>query len=124
MSYSDEYDEFSELPIDRQGLAAYNVHERTVRKRSSKGELSYSWFLLTSNFLIVLACDQCRKSKCKCERSGPNELCKSCAMLGTRESNILLRCLSIIWLFRKAPIFFGYSYGADFSFLFIKRDAH
>lgn len=33
-----------------------------------------------------LACDQCRKSKCKCERSGPDELCKSCAMLGTRES--------------------------------------
>ena len=37
--------------------------------------------------LIVSACDQCRKSKCKCERSGADELCKSCAMLGTRESN-------------------------------------
>jgi hypothetical protein len=29
------------------------------------------------------ACDQCRKSKCKCERSAPGEPCKSCVMLGT-----------------------------------------
>ncbi|KAF8812811.1 hypothetical protein BYT27DRAFT_7182267 [Phlegmacium glaucopus] len=64
MSYSDEYDEFSELP-DHQGLAAFSVHERTVRRRSSK------------------ACDQCRKSKCKCERGGPDEPCKSCVMLST-----------------------------------------
>ncbi|KIJ59890.1 hypothetical protein HYDPIDRAFT_99795, partial [Hydnomerulius pinastri MD-312] len=29
------------------------------------------------------ACDQCRKSKCKCERSVDGEACKSCIMLGT-----------------------------------------
>ena len=41
MSYSDEYDEFSELPMDPQGLAAYSVHERTVKRRSSKGDLHH-----------------------------------------------------------------------------------
>ncbi|KLO15521.1 hypothetical protein SCHPADRAFT_259949 [Schizopora paradoxa] len=40
--------------------------EKQVRRRSSK------------------ACDQCRKSKCKCERSADSELCKSCVMLGTQ----------------------------------------
>ncbi|KAF8153056.1 fungal-specific transcription factor domain-containing protein [Crassisporium funariophilum] len=70
MSYSDEYDDLSELPPDS-GLGGFGgsghsaSHERTVRRRSSK------------------ACDQCRKSKCKCERTGPNEPCKSCIMLGT-----------------------------------------
>ncbi|KAL4247550.1 hypothetical protein ABKN59_007339 [Abortiporus biennis] len=39
--------------------------EKTVRRRSSK------------------ACDQCRKSKCKCERSNPQEPCRNCVMLGT-----------------------------------------
>ncbi|KAG1760291.1 fungal-specific transcription factor domain-containing protein [Suillus occidentalis] len=39
--------------------------DRVVRRRSSK------------------ACDQCRKSKCKCERAGDGEACKSCIMLGT-----------------------------------------
>ena len=45
MSYSDEYDEFSELPIDHQSLSAYSVHERTVRRRSSKGDLSVFLYL-------------------------------------------------------------------------------
>jgi hypothetical protein len=39
--------------------------DKAVRRRSSK------------------ACDQCRKSKCKCERSSENEPCKACIMLGT-----------------------------------------
>ncbi|KAF9463229.1 fungal-specific transcription factor domain-containing protein [Collybia nuda] len=38
---------------------------KNIRRRSSK------------------ACDQCRKSKCKCERPSPGEPCKSCIMLGT-----------------------------------------
>ncbi|KAG8889120.1 hypothetical protein FRB98_005735 [Tulasnella sp. 332] len=36
--------------------------ERLVRKRSSK------------------ACDNCRKAKCKCERTAPNEPCKTCVI--------------------------------------------
>ncbi|KAL1728994.1 fungal-specific transcription factor domain-containing protein [Schizophyllum commune] len=39
-------------------------HEKMVRRRSSK------------------ACDQCRKSKCKCERSAQGDDCKNCVMLG------------------------------------------
>ncbi|KAF8909626.1 fungal-specific transcription factor domain-containing protein [Gymnopilus junonius] len=67
MSYSDDYDDLADLPPDQQGLGASgnSANDRTVRRRSSK------------------ACDQCRKSKCKCERSGPNEPCKNCIMLGT-----------------------------------------
>ncbi|KAF7762266.1 transcriptional regulator family: Fungal Specific TF [Agaricus bisporus var. burnettii] len=63
MSYSDDYDD---LPVH-----SYLSHlpqpatDRAVRRRSSK------------------ACDQCRKSKCKCERSTSNEPCKSCILLGT-----------------------------------------
>ncbi|TBU22427.1 fungal-specific transcription factor domain-containing protein [Dichomitus squalens] len=40
--------------------------DKQVRRRSSK------------------ACDQCRKSKCKCERSSPQEPCRNCVMLGTQ----------------------------------------
>ncbi|OCH85825.1 hypothetical protein OBBRIDRAFT_282612 [Obba rivulosa] len=39
--------------------------DKQIRRRSSK------------------ACDQCRKSKCKCERANPNEPCRNCVMLGT-----------------------------------------
>ncbi|KAJ7768678.1 fungal-specific transcription factor domain-containing protein [Mycena maculata] len=41
--------------------------ERMIRRRSSK------------------ACDQCRKSKCKCERSGdpPGAACRACVLVGT-----------------------------------------
>lgn len=42
--------------------------------------------VILTDTLFALACDQCRKSKCKCERSSPNEPCKSCIMLGTRKS--------------------------------------
>ncbi|KAF5348929.1 hypothetical protein D9756_009732 [Leucocoprinus leucothites] len=62
MSYSDDYDDV--VPYSSGQLSA-SAAERTVRRRSSK------------------ACDQCRKSKCKCERSGLNEPCKSCIILGT-----------------------------------------
>ncbi|CCM05389.1 uncharacterized protein FIBRA_07605 [Fibroporia radiculosa] len=50
------------------GLApgsAASKAEKQVRRRSSK------------------ACDQCRKSKCKCERSSPQDPCRNCVMLGT-----------------------------------------
>ncbi|KAH9915218.1 fungal-specific transcription factor domain-containing protein [Fomitopsis serialis] len=40
-------------------------NEKQIRRRSSK------------------ACDQCRKSKCKCERSNPQDPCRNCVMLGT-----------------------------------------
>ncbi|KAK7062806.1 hypothetical protein VNI00_000299 [Paramarasmius palmivorus] len=59
MSFSDEYE-------DSADLADTNPGERLVRRRSSK------------------ACDQCRKSKCKCERASPNESCRNCVMLGTQ----------------------------------------
>ncbi|KAI0694111.1 fungal-specific transcription factor domain-containing protein [Cytidiella melzeri] len=39
--------------------------DKQVRRRSSK------------------ACDQCRKSKCKCERTSAAEPCKNCILLGT-----------------------------------------
>ncbi|KAJ6511534.1 fungal-specific transcription factor domain-containing protein, partial [Mycena vitilis] len=47
------------------GGAGGTAKEKAVRRRSSK------------------ACDQCRKSKCKCERPGPGEPCRSCVVLGT-----------------------------------------
>ena len=48
---------------------ATKAGEKQVRRRSSK------------------ACDQCRKSKCKCERSNLQEPCKNCVLLGTRTSS-------------------------------------
>lgn len=53
------------------GMAGLKAGEKQVRRRSSK------------------ACDQCRKSKCKCERSNPSEPCKNCVLLGTRTSPFL-----------------------------------
>lgn len=43
--------------------------EKAVRRRSSK------------------ACDQCRKSKCKCERTNAQDPCRNCVMLGTGASH-------------------------------------
>ncbi|KAI0640400.1 fungal-specific transcription factor domain-containing protein [Trametes meyenii] len=48
------------------GLSAKAAAEKQIRRRSSK------------------ACDQCRKSKCKCERSNPQDPCRNCVMLGTQ----------------------------------------
>ncbi|PFH48929.1 hypothetical protein AMATHDRAFT_195711 [Amanita thiersii Skay4041] len=70
--YADEYDDVDLVDISGHnpsvaglsGSALSSSAEKTVRRRSSK------------------ACDQCRKSKCKCERSAPGEPCKSCVMLG------------------------------------------
>ena len=53
------------------GGAGAGAKEKQVRRRSSK------------------ACDQCRKSKCKCERSSQNEQCKNCVLLGTRASSVV-----------------------------------
>ncbi|KZT36275.1 hypothetical protein SISSUDRAFT_1050132 [Sistotremastrum suecicum HHB10207 ss-3] len=53
-------------PPGGSGGAGGSGSNRNVRRRSSK------------------ACDQCRKSKCKCERSAvEGEPCRSCVMLGT-----------------------------------------
>ncbi|KAI0088316.1 fungal-specific transcription factor domain-containing protein [Irpex rosettiformis] len=78
-SVQDDYDDgdddgLGELPPGS-GLNGYSssgveasgnkAGDKQVRRRSSK------------------ACDQCRKSKCKCERSSPAEPCKNCILLGT-----------------------------------------
>lgn len=87
MSLNDDYDdgegdELADLPgggIGGLALPPYSAgggsvagmglkSEKTIRRRSSK------------------ACDQCRKSKCKCERSSPQDPCRNCVMLGTRKS--------------------------------------
>ncbi|KAG1743751.1 fungal-specific transcription factor domain-containing protein [Suillus paluster] len=69
LSFPDEYDdgdELADLPGSSGLPTTSSGHsDRVVRRRSSK------------------ACDQCRKSKCKCERAGDGEACKSCIMLGT-----------------------------------------
>ncbi|KDQ54162.1 hypothetical protein JAAARDRAFT_38766 [Jaapia argillacea MUCL 33604] len=72
MSFQDDYedgDELSELPDSAVSAgpsgSGTRKDEKQVRRRSSK------------------ACDQCRKSKCKCERTASNEPCKNCVLLGT-----------------------------------------
>ncbi|KAJ6562490.1 fungal-specific transcription factor domain-containing protein [Mycena capillaripes] len=60
--YDDEDDQEGDTPPPGGGGTA---KERAVRRRSSK------------------ACDQCRKSKCKCERPASGEPCRSCVLLGT-----------------------------------------
>jgi hypothetical protein len=77
LALTDEYDdgeELGDLPSasgsavelfpESSGLSSRAL-DKAIRRRSSK------------------ACDQCRKSKCKCERSSENEPCKACIMLGT-----------------------------------------
>ena len=86
-SVQDDYDDgdddgLAELPPGS-GLNGYSssgvdasgnkANDKQVRRRSSK------------------ACDQCRKSKCKCERSLPTEPCKNCILLGTGTSALLAR---------------------------------
>ncbi|KAF8839695.1 hypothetical protein BDN67DRAFT_905011 [Paxillus ammoniavirescens] len=71
LSFPDEYDDADELG-ELSGLhpsssvTQASQSEKIIRRRSSK------------------ACDQCRKSKCKCERTGDGDACKSCIMLGTQ----------------------------------------
>ena len=59
--------------------------EISNRKRSSRGEYYYCSTLLPLSFSkFRLACDQCRKTKSKCERfKGDDEPCKSCSAAGT-----------------------------------------
>ncbi|KAF5361342.1 hypothetical protein D9757_012319 [Collybiopsis confluens] len=66
-SFDDEYDKATGVANGVGGLLVpsnLGPGERPVRRRSSK------------------ACDQCRKSKCKCERASSGEPCKNCIMLG------------------------------------------
>ncbi|KIJ16298.1 hypothetical protein PAXINDRAFT_98785 [Paxillus involutus ATCC 200175] len=70
LSFPNEYDdadELGELPglHPSSSVTQASQSERIIRRRSSK------------------ACDQCRKGKCKCERSGDGDACESCIMLGT-----------------------------------------
>ncbi|KAI9459128.1 fungal-specific transcription factor domain-containing protein [Lactarius psammicola] len=76
LTLTDEYDdgdELGDLPPGSGSLDMFHdpsslssrALDKSVRRRSSK------------------ACDQCRKSKCKCERSSENVSCKACIMLGT-----------------------------------------
>ncbi|KAJ7165119.1 fungal-specific transcription factor domain-containing protein [Mycena filopes] len=67
-AYTLPYTEFNNDDADQDGdeePEGGGKGEKTVRRRSSK------------------ACDQCRKSKCKCERTTPGEPCRSCVLLGT-----------------------------------------
>ena len=68
---------------------------RTVRRRSSKGLLWLCSLLFCSrdSSFFLTACDQCRKSKCKCERSAASDRCKNCAMLNTC-AYVLTLCLA------------------------------
>ncbi|KAI9508265.1 fungal-specific transcription factor domain-containing protein [Russula earlei] len=77
LTLTDEYDdgdEIADLPsvsgsavdlFPDSSVSSSKALNKAVRRRSSK------------------ACDQCRKSKCKCERTSENEPCKACIMLGT-----------------------------------------
>jgi hypothetical protein len=61
------------------------IQERIVRRRSSKGPLRFCLTNILAD-LLAIACDQCRKAKCKCERGeGPNDPCKTCMQLGVGE---------------------------------------
>ncbi len=93
--YEDEGgDELGDLPnsgMGGMGLASYpgsggskgsSAADKQIRRRSSK------------------ACDQCRKSKCKCERSSPQEPCRNCVMLGTRECPLSVSTNAWVVVFR------------------------
>ncbi|KAJ7050446.1 fungal-specific transcription factor domain-containing protein [Mycena amicta] len=59
-----EYDDEDDDGLD-DGPGRKSSKDKAVRRRSSK------------------ACDQCRKSKCKCERTSPDAPCRSCVALKT-----------------------------------------
>jgi len=61
------------------------MQERIIRRRSSKGTSALCAINRLAD-LLAIACDQCRKAKCKCERGdGPNDPCKTCVQLGVGE---------------------------------------
>ncbi|KAG6380094.1 hypothetical protein JVT61DRAFT_8179 [Boletus reticuloceps] len=87
LAFPDDYedaDELSDLPGSgiSGSAAGGTLSERIIRRRSSKGT-SHLFLSVHSRSNFVLACDQCRKSKCKCERALDGGPCKSCIMLGT-----------------------------------------
>lgn len=101
MSFNDDYDDVGELmdlpSMGGGGLGSIGGSgtsgDKPVRRRSSKGACLFSAVSsrgYTLNDRSTSACDQCRKSKCKCERSSPNEPCRSCVMLGTGECQSIL----------------------------------
>jgi hypothetical protein len=100
MSYSDEYDDLALHPfLDHLPAPAA---DRAVRRRSSKGPRPARPSLIPRSS-PPLACDQCRKSKCKCERSSALEPCKSCIVLGTRASPSPLLCVPRLIATQPAP---------------------
>lgn len=63
--------------------------ERHIRRRSSKGRSQLNSPPLCHQFIDhfpYAACDQCRKLKCKCERTGPNIPCRNCVTLNAGQS--------------------------------------
>jgi len=93
MAFSDDGDEATDVIENSHGTTIYThlsksdlstPGERQVRRRSSKGSSIPPCFRTDAN-RVSTACDQCRKSKCKCERTTPGEPCRNCVMLGTGE---------------------------------------
>jgi hypothetical protein len=91
VSYGEEYDDVTELfelpDEDSLNEALRSQKDKNVRRRSSKG-LSLTPRSLPNQLLTRTpspACDQCRKSKCRCERSHPDDPCRNCEILGTSE---------------------------------------
>lgn len=52
-------------------------------------EVHTAVLLSCSLFLLISACDQCRKTKSKCERSLDGGPCKSCALVGTGQFQLI-----------------------------------
>lgn len=95
LSSSDSYPTMSREPsIPELDLSDDEHHftEISNRKRSSRGEYYHSTLLSHPFSQARLACDQCRKTKSKCERfKGDDEPCKSCSAAGTGTEHIPLR---------------------------------
>jgi hypothetical protein len=87
-----DYNDF--LEDDSFTQASGSLQGKNVRRRSSKGGSPQPPYChgTPSDTHFRLACDQCRKSKCKCERSLTDERCKNCKILGTRKG-----ALSSLW---------------------------
>ena len=95
LSFSDSYPTMSREPsIPELDLSDDEHHfaEISNRKRSSRGEYYHSTLLSRPISKFRLACDQCRKTKSKCERfKGDDEPCKSCLAAGTGTEHFPLR---------------------------------
>ena len=74
-------------PLTLFGVALNNPHSIILLEKKNEMTTTIVNFYFIFWLCNPPACDQCRKSKCKCERSGPGDSdpCKSCVMLGTRE---------------------------------------